>query len=80
MLDDGRSALTGWVGLPDGSAWLRDEVVGDPAQLGTRCAERMLAAGVAQLLEQAAAQVTVTAGGPVASACAGPVSAAGGSS
>jgi hydroxymethylbilane synthase len=66
MLDDGRASLTGWVGLPDGAAWLRDEVFGDPVGLGARCAERMLAAGAAQLLEQAAAQVTVTAGGPVA--------------
>jgi hydroxymethylbilane synthase len=66
MQDDGRASLTGWVGLPDGAAWLRDEVFGDPVGLGARCAERMLAAGAAQLLEQAAAQVTVTAGGPVA--------------
>jgi hydroxymethylbilane synthase len=66
MLDDRRASLTGWVGLPDGAAWLRDEVFGDPVGLGARCAERMLAAGAAQLLEQAAAQVTVTAGGPVA--------------
>jgi hydroxymethylbilane synthase len=78
MLDDGRASLTGWVGLPDGAAWLRDEVFGDPAQLGVRCAERMLAAGAADLLEQAAAQVTVTAGGPVAAGSTAPVSAAGG--
>jgi hydroxymethylbilane synthase len=79
MLDDGRASLTGWVGLPDGAAWLRDEVVGDPAQLGVRCAERMLAAGAAKLLEQAAAQVTVTAGGPVAAGSAPEGAAAGGS-
>jgi hydroxymethylbilane synthase len=66
MQDDGRASLTGWVGLPDGSAWLRDEVFGDPVGLGARCAERMLAAGAAELLAQAAAQVTVTADGPVA--------------
>jgi hydroxymethylbilane synthase len=80
MLDDGRASLTGWVGLPDGAAWLRDEVFGDPAQLGGKCAERMIAAGAAQLLEQAAEQVTVTAGGPVAAGSTAPVSAAGGSS
>ncbi len=67
MLDDGRASLTGWVGLPDGAAWLRDEVFGDPAALGERCAQRMLAAGAAELLEQAAAQITVTSDGPVAS-------------
>ncbi len=45
--------LTGWVGLPDGSAWLRDRVSGPPAQAGLRCAERMLAAGARELLAQA---------------------------
>ena len=54
------------MGLPDGAAWLRDQVLGDPATLGARCAERMLAAGAAELLAQAAAQITVTDGGPVA--------------
>ncbi|HEX5192403.1 MAG TPA: hydroxymethylbilane synthase [Solirubrobacteraceae bacterium] len=67
MLDDGRAALTAWVGLPDGSEWLRDELSGDPAELGVRCAERMIAAGARELLARAAAQVTVTAAGPVAS-------------
>jgi hydroxymethylbilane synthase len=66
MLDDGRATLTGWVGLPDGSEWLRDEVTGDPAQLGARCAERMTAAGALKLLHRAAEQVTVTAAGPIA--------------
>ena len=45
--------LTGWVGLPDGSAWLRDRVSGPPAQAGLRCAERMLAAGARDLLDEA---------------------------
>ncbi len=45
--------LTGWVGLPDGSAWLRDRVSGPPALAGLRCAERMLAAGAGDLLAQA---------------------------
>jgi hydroxymethylbilane synthase len=66
MLPDGRAALTGWVGLPDGSEWLRDELTGDPAELGVRCAERMIAAGAPELLRRAAAQVTVTSAGPVA--------------
>jgi hydroxymethylbilane synthase len=56
-LDDGRLTVTGWVGLPDGSAWLRDEITGDAGSVGTRCAERMLAAGAAELLIQAEAQV-----------------------
>ena len=31
-LDDGPAELTGWVGLPDGSAWLRDRVTGDAGE------------------------------------------------
>lgn len=48
--------LSSWVGLPDGSAWVSDELVGgfyDPAALGERVAERMLAAGAGELLRQA---------------------------
>jgi hydroxymethylbilane synthase len=66
MLGDDRATLTGWVGLPDGSEWLRDELAGDVAQLGARCAQRMIAAGAPELLQRAAAQVTVTPDGPVA--------------
>ncbi|MGZ4351075.1 MAG: hydroxymethylbilane synthase [Solirubrobacteraceae bacterium] len=51
-----RLTVTGWVGLPDGSAWLRDELTGDAATAGRRCAERMLAAGAADLLRQSAAE------------------------
>jgi hydroxymethylbilane synthase len=52
-LRDGRVTVTGWVGVPDGSAWLRDELSGDADLVGARCAERMLAAGAADLLRQA---------------------------
>jgi len=48
--------LRAWVGLPDGSAWLADELLGgfyDPTALGARVAERMTAAGARELLEQA---------------------------
>jgi hydroxymethylbilane synthase len=48
--------LRAWVGLPDGSAWVADELVGgfyDPEALGQRVAERMRAAGAAELLSQA---------------------------
>jgi hydroxymethylbilane synthase len=54
--------VRGFVGLPDGSAWLADEVVaaGDPAAVdpehaGRELARRMLAAGAAELLRDAAA-------------------------
>jgi hydroxymethylbilane synthase len=52
-LGDGRLELAGWVGLPDGSAWLADTVHGEAAEVGGRCAERMLAAGAAELLREA---------------------------
>jgi hydroxymethylbilane synthase len=55
-LRDGRVTVTAWVGLPDGSAWLRDELTGDADLVGARCAERMLAAGAADLLRQATAE------------------------
>lgn len=45
--------LVAWVGLPDGSAWLSDRVIGDADAVGARCAERMLAAGAAELLARA---------------------------
>ena len=54
----GRSCLDlrAWVGLPDGSAWISDRLRGDfdePAVLGRRVAERMLAAGAGELLQRA---------------------------
>ena len=48
--------LRAWVGLPDGSAWVSDELLGgfyDPEALGRRVAERMRAAGAGELLHQA---------------------------
>jgi hydroxymethylbilane synthase len=48
--------LTAFVGLPDGSRWIRDELEGDaaePAALGRAVGERLLAAGAAELLAEA---------------------------
>jgi hydroxymethylbilane synthase len=48
--------LRAWVGLPDGSAWVMDELIGgfyDPEDLGRRVAERMRAAGGVELLRRA---------------------------
>jgi len=53
--------LRAWVGLPDGSAWVSDELLGgfyDPDALGQRVAERMLTAGAGELLAQAEAMAT----------------------
>ena len=54
-LPGGQVELTGWVGLPDGSAWLRDRVQAPANEAGSLCAERMLAAGAAEILRDAAA-------------------------
>ena len=51
-LPDGVLRLRGFAGLPDGSAWLYDEV---EAASGETLAERMLAAGAADILAQAEA-------------------------
>jgi hydroxymethylbilane synthase len=51
-----RLGITGYCGLPDGSEWIRDEADGDPedpAALGRALAERMIAAGAADLLKRA---------------------------
>jgi hydroxymethylbilane synthase len=48
--------MRAWVGLPDGSAWASDELLGgfyDPEALGRRVAERLNAAGAGELLKRA---------------------------
>jgi hydroxymethylbilane synthase len=48
--------LRAWVGLPDGSEWISDELLGgfyDPDALGLRVAERMRSAGAEELLRRA---------------------------
>ncbi len=49
---DGRLELRAFVGWPDGSAWIRDELVGagDPAELGRELAARLLGAGAGEML------------------------------
>jgi hydroxymethylbilane synthase len=50
-------AMTAFVGLPDGSEWVREALEADaeaPAEAGSEMAERLLAAGAAELLERAA--------------------------
>jgi len=48
--------LRAWVGLPDGSAWVRDELVGEAAEgpeLARELARRLRTAGAAELLARA---------------------------
>jgi hydroxymethylbilane synthase len=54
--DRGHLRMRAWVGLPDGSAWASDELVGDasdPEALGRSVAERLELAGAAELLRRA---------------------------
>lgn len=49
-LSDGRLELRGWVGRPEGWEWIADTVVGDAGEVGAQAAQRLTAAGAAELL------------------------------
>jgi hydroxymethylbilane synthase len=53
-LGAGRLELRAWVGLPDGSVWISDRLIGASGGLGRACAQRMLAVGAGELLARAA--------------------------
>ncbi|MGA9859398.1 MAG: hydroxymethylbilane synthase [Solirubrobacteraceae bacterium] len=55
---DGTVTLAAWVGLPDGSEWLCDELTGPADEVGGDCAQRLLAAGAAELLARSEAELT----------------------
>lgn len=53
--------LRAWIGLPDGSEWMSDELEGklsDPESLGDELASEMIAAGAEDLLRRAEAMVS----------------------
>jgi hydroxymethylbilane synthase len=55
-LEDGELVMDAFVGVPDGSIWIRDELSGDaenPAAIGQELAERLIAAGASDVLAQA---------------------------
>ena len=55
--------LRAFCGLPDGSEWLRDELeedASDPEALGVALAERMKAAGAADILARAESMAAAT--------------------
>jgi hydroxymethylbilane synthase len=57
-IDGERLEIDAFVGLPDGSEWLRDQIGGDagePAVAGVLLAERLLGAGARDLLDRAEA-------------------------
>jgi hydroxymethylbilane synthase len=56
-VDEERIAMEAFIGLPDGSEWIRDRVEGDagePAAIGAELAERLLATGARKILNRAA--------------------------
>ena len=56
--DGSRLVIEGYVGLPDGSAWIRDRLdaeADDPSALGRELADRLLAAGAGDILARAEA-------------------------
>jgi hydroxymethylbilane synthase len=57
-VENGGLMLDAFVGLPDGSTWIRDELTGDPedpAALGAEVAARLITAGATEILQQAEA-------------------------
>jgi hydroxymethylbilane synthase len=51
LVTGGRWRVRAFVGRPDGGAWVRDELVGgDPEETGAAVAQRLLAAGAAEVL------------------------------
>ncbi len=60
VVDGGRIAVGAFVGLPDGSEWIRDRVEGEaeePAAAGALLAQRLLGAGARDILDRAEAMV-----------------------
>lgn len=49
----GNVELVAWVGLPDGSAWVTDRLIGAPEAVGADVGARLVAAGAGELLRQA---------------------------
>jgi hydroxymethylbilane synthase len=74
-LEGDRLALSGFAGTPDGGRWVRDALWGDGAQpgsLGTELAERMLAAGAREVLDEAERQADAAASSASRPGAAGP--------
>jgi hydroxymethylbilane synthase len=55
MPDGEHTRLRAWIGLPDGSHWISDELTAPAYEVGTKLAERMISVGARELLEAAEA-------------------------
>jgi hydroxymethylbilane synthase len=56
VLDGGALSVSAFVGMPDGSAWIRDSLTGnaeEPGDVGRAVADRLLAAGADEMLAAA---------------------------
>jgi hydroxymethylbilane synthase len=74
---DGMMRLRAFAGLPDGSEWLRDEIeldASEPESIGRELAERMKAAGAADILSRAEKMAVGMRGRPAGEAEERPVS------
>ncbi len=56
-LGEGELELVAWAGLPDGSEWIGDRLVGAAEGLGATVAERLLSVGAGELLSRAEREV-----------------------
>lgn len=60
-LDGDSLSLRAFVGTPDGGTWIRDLVIGaptDPAGIGTKAAERLIATGARDVLAEAESHIS----------------------
>jgi hydroxymethylbilane synthase len=55
---DNDVTLRAWIGLPDGSHWIQDELTGEASEVAGEMAERMTAVGARELLQQAEEMAT----------------------
>jgi hydroxymethylbilane synthase len=55
---DNDVTLRTWIGLPDGSHWIQDELTGSSTEVAAQIAERMTAVGARELLAQAEEMAT----------------------
>jgi hydroxymethylbilane synthase len=56
QVDDGALTIDAFVGLPDGSEWIRDRHAGsaeEPSLAGAELTQRLLGAGARELLDRA---------------------------
>jgi hydroxymethylbilane synthase len=61
-VDGDQLALEAWLGLPDGSQWVADRVVGDAREVAAQLVRRLQSVGARELLGAAEAMSIVPEG------------------